>query len=187
LFADSLPVVLKFEGGYSNHKDDPGGATMKGVTQETYDTFRKRKAQPTQSVRNILFSEVEEIYRQFWISGKCDEFSDSHPLTALVHFDFTINAGFKQSAKTLQRTLSVKPIDGIIGSVTLGVLLKQKDSQLAVRYLDFRENFYKDLTIKKPALKVFLKGWLNRTSHLRRIVNERASNNNTTGPISSTA
>jgi len=185
LFADSLPVVLKFEGGYSNHKDDPGGATMKGVTQETYDTFRKRKELPTQPVRNILFSEVEEIYRQFWVASKCDEFADSHPLTALIHFDFTVNAGPKQSAKTLQRTLAAKPLDGVIGPVTLGILLKQKDHQLAARYLDFRENFYKDLTVKKPALKVFLKGWLNRTSHLRRLVIERTSISKPTNSVSS--
>lgn len=187
MFVDSFPVVLKFEGGYSNHKDDPGGATMKGVTQETYDTFRRQRNETTQPVRNILFSEVEEIYRQFWVNGKCDEFSDTHPLTALVHFDFTINAGAKQSAKTLQRTLSVKSIDGIIGSITLGVLLKQKDSQLALRYLDFRDKFYKDLTIKKPTLKIFLKGWLNRTNHLRRIVNERTSTSKSASTVSSTA
>ena len=30
------PFILSFEGGYSNKKSDRGGATMKGVTLETF-------------------------------------------------------------------------------------------------------------------------------------------------------
>ena len=186
MFKDSLPVILKFEGGYSNHKDDPGGATMKGVTQAVYDSYRKRKDLGPKAVREIEFSEVEDIYREFWNNANCDEFCDSHPLTALVHFDFAINAGPKQAAKTLQKALGVK-IDGILGKISIGVILKSKDEQLATRYLDFRENFYRDLTLQKPALKVILKGWLNRTSHLRGIINGKSAARKPTGTISSTA
>ncbi len=32
-FAPALSRALVHEGGFSNHPDDPGGATMKGVTQ----------------------------------------------------------------------------------------------------------------------------------------------------------
>lgn len=32
-FSRSLAKVLQSEGGYSDQKDDPGGPTMRGVTQ----------------------------------------------------------------------------------------------------------------------------------------------------------
>jgi len=37
-FAAALPFVLRWEGGYVDHPDDPGGRTNKGVTQKTYDS-----------------------------------------------------------------------------------------------------------------------------------------------------
>ena len=57
-FERSLAVVLRFEGGWSNHPSDPGGATMKGVTQEVYDRWRAKRGEPKQSVRNITELEV---------------------------------------------------------------------------------------------------------------------------------
>ena len=56
-FERALAVVLRFEGGWSNHPRDPGGATMKGVTQKVYDRWRSKRGEPTQSVRTI--TEVE--------------------------------------------------------------------------------------------------------------------------------
>ncbi len=41
-FSESLPFVLRWEGGYVNHPNDPGGATNKGVTQKVYDGWRAR-------------------------------------------------------------------------------------------------------------------------------------------------
>ncbi len=35
-FSRSLAKVLMHEGGYSNHPADPGGATIKGVTQRVF-------------------------------------------------------------------------------------------------------------------------------------------------------
>lgn len=40
----------------------------------------------------------------------------------------------------------------------------------AAGFLDSQEDFYRRLVTAKPALKKFLKGWLNRTAELRRLV-----------------
>jgi lysozyme family protein len=52
-FERALQRVLAHEGGFSNHPKDPGGATMKGVTQATYDAWRKSEGLPPQSVKLI--------------------------------------------------------------------------------------------------------------------------------------
>ena len=39
-YDQSLHWVLQHEGGFSDHKADPGGATNKGITQKTYDAYR---------------------------------------------------------------------------------------------------------------------------------------------------
>lgn len=41
--APALSRALVHEGGFSNHSADPGGATMKGVTQRVYDAYRHRR------------------------------------------------------------------------------------------------------------------------------------------------
>ena len=40
-FVQALPVVLRFEGGYADHPNDPGGATNKGITQAVFDAYRR--------------------------------------------------------------------------------------------------------------------------------------------------
>ena len=58
VFDKALAFTLKWEGGYSNNPNDPGGATMKGVIQKTYDDYRKSKGLPLQGVKAISDSEV---------------------------------------------------------------------------------------------------------------------------------
>ena len=38
-FEASLKMVLKHEGGFVDHPKDPGGATNKGITRQTYESF----------------------------------------------------------------------------------------------------------------------------------------------------
>jgi len=66
-FEKSLALVLQHEGGFVNHKLDPGGATNKGVTQAVYDAYRKVRMRPQQTVKFISNEEVQAIYKfQYW-------------------------------------------------------------------------------------------------------------------------
>ncbi|MGA7326688.1 MAG: glycosyl hydrolase 108 family protein [Rhodomicrobium sp.] len=90
-FERCLAVTLKWEGGYSNHPDDPGGPTMKGITQREYDAWRKRQGKRGRPVRQIGDDEVETIYREnYWDAMHCEGF----PLgTDLCVFDAAVNSG----------------------------------------------------------------------------------------------
>lgn len=60
-FADDMPFVPRWVGGFVNHPNDPGGATNKGVTQKLYDAWRQRQSKPVQAVAQITDDEVHDI------------------------------------------------------------------------------------------------------------------------------
>ena len=41
-FLKSLALILKYEGGFSSHPFDPGGATNQGITLRTLQKFNKQ-------------------------------------------------------------------------------------------------------------------------------------------------
>ena len=60
-FSSALKEVLKHEGGYSNHPQDPGGATMRGITQRVYDAYRRNSGLELRNVRNISDAELKDM------------------------------------------------------------------------------------------------------------------------------
>jgi len=167
-FRKALPFILKFEGGYVNHPADPGGATNRGVIQNTYNTYRKRKGLPKQSVRHITLDEVEDIYySMYWKTNKFD--LDELPFKlAQTVFDWHVNSG--RGITTLQQVLGVSA-DGVMGHKTLNEVKywesKDKLDELIKKYNDFRETRYR--AWGKGAQSVFLRGWLNRLNAVRKL------------------
>jgi lysozyme family protein len=60
-FESSLPFVLRWEGGYVNHRNDPGGPTNRGVNQKVYDAWRARQALAARDVRLLEDAEMRAI------------------------------------------------------------------------------------------------------------------------------
>lgn len=101
-FGVALAHVLTYEGGFSDHPSDPGGATMQGVTQATYDSYRRDNGWPTQPVQQITRDEVEEIYRtRYWDAIGGDELE---PALAFVLFDSAVNSGVSRALGWLDQT-----------------------------------------------------------------------------------
>ncbi|MFV2057955.1 MAG: glycosyl hydrolase 108 family protein, partial [Thiohalomonadales bacterium] len=71
-FKNSLKNVLAHEGGWADHPDDPGGATMKGVTLATFRRyFGENKSK--QDLRNISEQALQQIYSSgYWDKSSCD-------------------------------------------------------------------------------------------------------------------
>lgn len=171
IFEDiALPTVLKFEGRYSNHLNDKGGATNFGITQKVYDEYTATKNLQLNSVTMITDGEVKEIYFcKYWYDGNCNLIR--HPKVAVLHFDSCVNHGIGRAAKFLQEAVDVK-VDGVIGKVTLEAVNKYKEQGLIYRYLEIREEFYHRIAEKNPSQKVFLKGWLNRIEILKSVLDK---------------
>ena len=124
------PWILAYEGGFVNHPKDPGGATNQGITQRTYDAYRRRIGHATQSVRMIDNVERDTIYRvQYWDAIRGDDLPGG--VDAAV-YDFAVNSGPSRAAKFLQRIVGVKQ-DGVIGLQTLDALARMDSTQVIGR------------------------------------------------------
>ena len=152
-FVPCLGVTLGFEGFWSDHKSDPGGATMKGVTLAV---FRKWYPGATKAdLRAISDADVEKIYRVgYWNPVRGDDLPAGVDLAV---FDFGVNSGVSRSAKYLQALVGVKQ-DGVIGPATLAAV-KARGSANVVRSLCARRlSFVRGLS----TFATFGKGWSRR-------------------------
>lgn len=153
-FKRSLALVLQSEGGWSDHPSDPGGATMRGITMDTYRRYKQRTVTKTE-LRNITQQEIEEIYHEgYWTPSHCDNLPGG---VDYMVFDFAVNAGPGRSAKTLQAALGVTQ-DGIIGPITMAQVQSSDTLKLIKACSAAKEVFYRSL----PTFGVFGTGWLNR-------------------------
>lgn len=162
----SLDWLLEEEGGFSNHPSDRGGATMYGVTQATYNAWRKKKGRPQQPVRSISKEEAYQLYEtEYWKAAGCDKLP--WPISYLV-FDAAVNSGVKRAVQWLQQGLQCQP-DGVIGQKTIAaaqeVVAKGKTLSL-LQIVDARVTFLARLVQSKPSQAVFLLGWWRRTQRL---------------------
>jgi lysozyme family protein len=176
IFDKSLEFTLKWEGGYVNHPNDPGGETNKGIIKSVYDSYRKEKGLSIRSVKEITDKEIKDIYyNKYWLLGKCEDIARISLKLAIVHFDTCVNTGVTQSAKFLQRSLKVKN-DGKIGKGTLKALQDTYKEEIINDYIQQRENFYTLISNKNTKLKVFLKGWLKRVADLKKLLENLPNN-----------
>jgi lysozyme family protein len=149
-FNRAFDLLITHEGGFSNHPDDPGGATMYGVTEAV-----ARANGYTGAMRDLTLDFAKSVYRKmYWDACRCDQMPDviRYPL-----FDGAVNSGPRQAIKWLQAAAGVKP-DGIIGPITqqtVNVLPAQVTRQ---KMIGNRLRFMTELR-NWPS---FSKGWARR-------------------------
>lgn len=155
----SFELMLKSEGGFVNHKDDPGGMTNLGVTKRVWEQWVGRESNEKE-MRNLTPAMVEPLYkRKYWDACKCDDLPEG--LDYLV-FDFAVNAGPGRSIKTLQTAVGTTP-DGIIGPKTLAAVRAIDPHELIEKFSVAKTEFYESL----PTFPTFGRGWLNRVADVK--------------------
>lgn len=175
MFNSFLPIILGFEGGFADNKNDPGGRTNKGVVQKTYDDWRKARGWPLQDVLRISNDEVEQIYQGYYKACSANLFDVSHPNTALCQFDCAINQGPGTAKYLLQRAINVCwgvekiVVDGLIGFKTLAALKDIHDNALLKVFLDSRKNRYLQLIASRPAMSEFKSSWFHRLNKIAQL------------------
>jgi len=178
-FLRVLPLVLKHEGGFSNHKDDPGGATNKGITLENYRRYVKSNG-TVADLKAISAQDVEKVYRLFyWNAIKADDLPDGLDYAV---FDFAVNSGPGRAIKFLQAVAGVAQ-DGIIGPATLTAVRSLAPEKAIERLCDERLAFLKRLSI----WPTFGKGWANRVADVRSHALKMAKDGNRAEPSPGTS
>jgi lysozyme family protein len=106
-FLKSLSATLKYEGGYTNNPDDPGGPTNLGITWREYNIYRHKKGLPVQSVKYITVDEMREIYKNnYWNLLNCDSLSSGVDFSI---FDLAVNNGVGRAKQFLTIANTLHP------------------------------------------------------------------------------
>ena len=142
--------LLKHEGGYVNHPDDPGGATNWGITERV-----ARKWGYKGHMRDLPRETAIEIYRQeYW--QPVEAMGLPYPLQFQV-FDANVNHGLRNAVKLLQRAAGVAD-DGQFGPMTKRAVGNALPLALGVLFNEHRLLFYTNL----GTFSSFGRGWVRR-------------------------
>lgn len=67
-----IPRILKHEGGYVNHPNDPGGPTNKGITLATFRRYLKRNG-TIDDLKALTTEQATAVYKaQYWDAVSAD-------------------------------------------------------------------------------------------------------------------
>ena len=158
-FLKAIETILLHEGGYVNDQDDPGGETKYGITKRTY---------PDIDIKSLTKEQAVEIYyNDWWLKYQYDQIENEN--VSIKVFDTAINTGNKTAIKLLQKSINfIKPcpisVDGIMGKQTLTSLNKLSDELVLQAYRLYQKKYYQDLIDRKPSLKKYRNGWMNRAN-----------------------
>lgn len=163
-FEIAIPHTLVWEGGYVHHPSDPGGETNRGITDRLDGKIDglvdiDGDGDGDVDIKGLTEAQAKEVYRRrFWDKMQGDKIESQH--IANIMFDGYVNCG-ANGIKLMQKLLNLKA-DGVVGPKTLAAINGADEVTLYENYKGARTDYYLDLAERKPALKVFLKGWLNR-------------------------
>ncbi|MHC1743481.1 MAG: glycosyl hydrolase 108 family protein [Syntrophobacteraceae bacterium] len=158
-FDKSLKLVLVHEGGFVDHPKDPGGATMKGVTMETFRRYFGAD-KTVNDLRNITREQLTHVYRTgYWDKCRCDQLPSGVDYAV---FDVAVNSGPGRAAKFLQAAVGAAQ-DGAIGPGTLSKVETQDPPSIISSLCDRRLAFLKGL----ETFSTFGTGWSRRVAEVR--------------------
>lgn len=183
-FATYFPKLIKHEGGFVAHPNDPGGATNRGITIANWKAYgRDVDGDGDIDVNDLRFSTIDDakkFYKKhFWDKMQADKIDSQQ--VAETFIDHGVNAGVSRSVRMMQYLVKV-PIDGLIGPKTINAInsfnpttLLQRFNAMRGAYYSYRgnaksrdtsyDNFFRTLGVTPSSrASVFLKGWMNRLS-----------------------
>lgn len=145
-FSVYMERVLGHEGGYVNLPADPGGETQWGIAKRSY---------PNVDIKALTREEAIAIYhRDFWGTVDGDQLPSALAFQAL---DAAVNHGVGTAVRWLQRAAGVAD-DGHFGPVSLAAVKAADPSDMVLKFLSYRLDFYTRLA----TFPTFGKGWVRR-------------------------
>lgn len=156
-FETAIQAVLRHEGGFVDHPDDPGGETKYGISKRQY---------PDVDIAALTLEAATAIYRRdYWTPLGLNHVDSQAVATKCL--DLAVNLGVRQAALLLQRALTAAGesviVDGVVGPNTLRAVNHIAPPDLVAHLRVVAVRFYLDLWAAKPAQRTaFARGWLTR-------------------------
>lgn len=174
-YLNAIEGLLRREGGYVNHPDDPGGATNYGITQRAWDAYSLERGHQTCSVKALQRPDAIAFYwDEYWTRLGLG----TVPVGLAIHImDMSINAGVRVGVRLAQRAHNIlRPADsaalmedGILGPVSrvaLSRLWSRYPEGFAACYAGERYCFYARLVGSSERYRSFIRGWANRLAEV---------------------
>ena len=170
-----LNEVISKEGGYVNHKNDYGGPTNMGITQDTLSRYYGRRA-TIDEVRNLSVDQAKEIYeRQYYSNPRLDMLPTAIQPIAV---DTAVLFGPRKAIMFLQSIVNQAgfgPVneDGIMGPNTKNAIdaaFQAMKNYFINAVVEERIDFHRNRVAQDPSQGVFLQGWINRAENFRQRV-----------------
>ncbi len=156
VFPRALALTLKFEGGYSDHPLDPGGATNLGITRATLARHRGKPVSKSE-ILALSRDEAAAIYKStYWEAISGDKLP---PGVDAALFDLAVNSGPGKAIRIVQTALGQKP-SGILSKETLAAIAKSDPAKLIRDISRLRLGFLQHL----PIFSTFGRGWSRRVA-----------------------
>ena len=153
-FDQAFDILLRHEGGFSDHAADPGGKTRFGITEAV-----AREVGYRGDMRELPVDLAKRIYKdRYWDAVRAEE------LPAAIRyavFDAAVNSGPRQAIRWLQRAVGVRD-DGVLGPITLQAARGANPDKLVRKILAQRLRFMAGL----PNWPAFGRGWARRIADL---------------------
>jgi lysozyme family protein len=159
-FAEALALVLRMEGGRVNDPRDRGGRTNAGITQHTYDAWRRAAGLSRRSVAAITPTEIEAVYRENYARPLC--FDELPRGLAYAVFDAGVNSGPVQAVRWLQQAVSM-PATGHLDLATRAAARRCDQAALIEDFCSRRLGVLRRLA----AWTSFGRGWSRRVEFVR--------------------
>ncbi len=153
--------------GFSCDPDDLGGATMCGVTLNTYADYCRRKGYPRPTVerlKRISYADWLAILKTlYWDRWKADQIHSQSVAEMVV--DWLWCSG-SYGVKLPQKILGVS-IDGIVGPKTVAAVNAKDPANLFAALRQERLDFIDRICHSRPANRKYRTGWINRINDLK--------------------
>ena len=178
-FDRALEATLRYEGGYSNHPNDPGGETWQGITRRDHPTWPGwqlvDQARATGTLSRLAADPrmrdlVAALYRSlYWDAIGLDRIASGAVAAKL--FDLAVNVGPGKAATLLQRAINyILPVpqevieDGSLGRCTVLAANAIRPDLLLMALAGEQYLHYRGLveSEKTTRFEVFAGGWLRR-------------------------
>lgn len=167
-FEMALDYTFVNEGGFSNDKNDPGGATRFGITKAEASRWRKRPVS-VEEMKSFPVEEAKAIYKAwYWDSLSLDKVVS--PGVAICMFDIGVVRGIGVPPKYAQQICNAHGadlvLDGHIGPKTIAAINATNPSVFIRDFSSKAEAGFRAIVARNASQSRFLKGWVNRAHRL---------------------